>query len=252
MHPGNRDLLVPEFPPAQLGGMRFLSCAMAFLVLLSRAGAQAPAPPVFALSSGDVLHCELFIYKSKPGSPSATTQFLRINYAPAKSAGFSQIAALNLQKKINVTVDGKIIGETEITKPQVGAGVDLTMASPNDAFALAKTLVNPPPKPAASLVPAANSVVLSLMPADVFKVVVMLFKDHTRLQVAFDKPKQAEFAQIASANLMKKAEVILNGRPVAELTLTKPTLGHSLTVDMPSPDDAFSMATALIAPPSAP
>ncbi len=230
--------------------MRLLSCVIAFLVLLAPAGAQDQTPPVFALSSTDIVHCELFIYKSKPGSP--TTQFLRINYAPDKSAAFSQIAALNLQKKINVVVDGKIIGDTEIKTAQIGTGVDLKMASAKDAFALAKTLVNPPPQPAVPLAPAANNPVLSLMPADVYKVVVMLFRDHTRLQVAFAKPKQAEFAQIASANLMKKAEVILNGQRVAEITLTKPTLGHSLTVDMPSPDDAFAMATALIAPPALP
>lgn len=224
--------------------LKNIALFIGFLLVINLGLAQTGQPPAFGLSSGDVLVFELFIYKQADG----TTEFLKLNYTKEKSVEFSKIAAANLGKKITIVLNGKTVSDTEVSKPGMGQSIDVKMTSPEEAFEIAKAFMNTPAKPATALVQAAGAPVLSLMPADVHKIVIMMFRDHTELEVTYAKEKQAEFAKVTAEGLPKKFEIVLNGKMVAERTITKPMTGHSLRVEMPSPEEAFAMAKALINP----
>jgi hypothetical protein len=87
----------------------------------------------------------------------------------------------------------------------------------------------------------------SLLPADVPKVVLLMYVGgKTMLEVTYTPRKQAEFAMIASKNVGKPINIMLDGKIVAQRTLTSPTVGHSIKVDEPSPEAAFAVAKDLL------
>ena len=223
--------------------MKILFSLVAFFLLIQQAAAQGVPKPIFVLASDDIVQCQLFLYKHA-GAP--LTGFLRIGYSPGKNAEFTTIAAINPQKKFPLVINGKPFGEVDAPILKKPSNFDLNITSPDDAFALAKTFVVSPTKPAAVLTQNAEAPIFSLVPADVFKTVITLSKDKTELETSFVKPRQIEFAATAASNLQKQGEIVLNGQTVGELTITKPTLGHSVSVEMPAADAAFAMAKALM------
>ncbi len=87
----------------------------------------------------------------------------------------------------------------------------------------------------------------SLSPADVGKVVIFMYVGgKTWIEVTYGKEKEAEFAKLAADNLNKPISIMLDGKVVAERTLTSATVGHSIKIDMPTPDEAFATAKALL------
>jgi hypothetical protein len=225
--------------------MNFIALFAALLCLAD----AAPAPPastnVFPLGSADINRCQLFLFKQAGKRPDG---FLRIAFDPQKSAELSSLIAADSSKQFTLVLNGKPYGEVDLPL-KAGPSLDVKITSADDAFALEQTLVHaapapPPPIPA----PSADAPVFSLMPDDVAKVVITLSKDQVELETTFIKPKQVEFAKTAAANLQKTGEIILNGKVLGQLTITKPTLGHSVKVWMASPSDAYAMARALIDP----
>jgi hypothetical protein len=92
-----------------------------------------------------------------------------------------------------------------------------------------------------------NAATFSLLPADVPKVVILMFVGgKTTLEVTYTPQKQAEFAMIAARNVGKPINIVLDGKIVAQRTLTSPTVGHSIKVDEPSPEAAFAVARELL------
>jgi preprotein translocase subunit SecD len=239
--------------------MKIIAAITALLVYIGSAFAQSTEIQAFSLSTGDVSQVELFMGKAM-GKPR-----LRIVYTPEKQAQFSKIASANLQKKVNIVLNGKIVSDILVTQPEMGKSVDVVMdsmdeATENKAFEIAKALVNPTQKvetnlPAASPVPAVDSVNFSLSSdQNIPKVVVAVFRDHNELDVTFPShDKIKEYAEITKDNIGKELRIILNGRVVKEETIRAPGWGHVVKVEMPSPGEAFEMAKALINPaPKAP
>jgi preprotein translocase subunit SecD len=232
----------------------------AFLVLINSAFAQTTAPAqtsetaAFSLSTGDISQVELFMGKAI-GKPR-----LRIAYTPEKQAEFAKLAGENLQKRINIVLNGKVVSDILVTQPGTGKSIDVVMdsmddAAENKAFEIAKALVDPARKsesnlPAASPSPAADSVSFSLSSGqNIPKVVVALSRDHNELDVTFPShDKIKEYAEITKDNIGKELKIILNGRVVKEETIKAPGWGHVVKVEMSSPGEAFQMAKALINP----
>jgi hypothetical protein len=207
--------------------------------------AQTETNPAISLASADVLGCQLFLYKHAWDKPSG---WLRVQITPGKIAEYSTLAAGNPQKEVGLLLNGKLFLPVEATPPKMETSLDLKITSADDAFAAAEAVMSPPTTPAPVLTPVPGEPVFSLVPDDVAKVVISLFREHTQLEVTFVKSKQEEFAKTAGENLQKKGEIILNGKRAGEMTITKPTLGHSIKVEMPSPAEAFTMAQQLIDP----
>lgn len=96
---------------------------------------------------------------------------------------------------------------------------------------------------------AAEAPVFALTAADVPKVVVLLFKpDKAVLEITYSKEKQAELAALTAGGLPKQVIIALAGREIAERTMTAPATGHSLKIEVASPDEAFALARALFQP----
>lgn len=92
-----------------------------------------------------------------------------------------------------------------------------------------------------------DAATFSLLPADVPKVVVLMYVGgKTILEVTYTPQKQAEFGVIASKNVGKPINIMLDGKIVAQRTLTSATVGHSIKVDEPSPEAAFAIAKELL------
>jgi len=225
--------------------MKIIFSLVAFFLLIHPAAAQGVPKPIFVLASDDIAQCQLFLYKHA-GAP--LTGFLRVGYSSGKNAEFTTIAVINPQKKFPLVINGKPLGEVEAPVPKKPSNFDLNITSPDDAFALAKTFVVSPTKPSPVITQNAGEPIFSLVPIDVFKTVITLSKDKTELETSFVKPKQIEFAATAAANLQKQGEIVLNGQTVGELMIMKPTLGHSLSAEMPSAEAAFAMAKELMEP----
>ena len=241
--------------------VKFVASLICSLILASTAFAQlnATAPlssgtAAFTLSAGDVSNLELFMGKH------IGQTMLRIAYTPEKQAEFTKIAGENLQKNVSVVLDGKEVSKILVTKEQMDSSLNVMMgptdeATENEAFAIAKALVNPPPEsavifPGADAAPAAGDVVFSLSSDEgISKVIVALFKDHTELDVTFPSHEKIdEYARITKDNIGKKLKVLLNGKLVQEDVIKAPGWGHVVKVQMPSPDEAFELAKALIHP----
>jgi hypothetical protein len=93
--------------------------------------------------------------------------------------------------------------------------------------------------------------VFSLMPADVGKVVVLMYKGpppSTLCEVTFSKEKQAELAQLASQNAGKPVQIVVNGKPVTQITFEPGKTGHSVKFPCTTPEEAFATAKTLLAP----
>jgi preprotein translocase subunit SecD len=241
--------------------VKFVVSLICSLILASTAAAQAPATAslssgtaAFTLSAGDVSNLELFMGKH------IGQTMLRIAYTPEKQAEFTKIAGENLQKNVSVVLNGKEVSKILVIKAQMDTSLNVMMgpvdeATENEAFAIAKALVNSPPEsggifPAADDAPAAGDVVFSLSSDEgISKVIVALFKDHTELDVTFPShEKIEEYAKVTKDNIGKKLKVLLNGKLVQEDVIKAPGWGHVVKVQMPSPDEAFAMAKALIHP----
>ena len=90
------------------------------------------------------------------------------------------------------------------------------------------------------------STTFALAPADVGKVVLFMYEGgKTSLEVTFNKDKQAELAKLAADNANKPIGIMLDGKAFGERTFTGAT-GHSVKVDMATPEEAFAMAKALL------
>jgi hypothetical protein len=97
----------------------------------------------------------------------------------------------------------------------------------------------------------AAPVVFSLMPVDVGKVVVLMYKGPkttTLCEVTFSKEKQAELAQLANQSGGKPIKIVVNGKPVAETTFEPGKTGHSIKFPCATPEEAFATAKVLLAP----
>ncbi len=241
--------------------VKFVASLICSLILASTATAQAPATAplssgtaAFTLSAGDVSNLELFMGKH------IGKTMLRIAYTPEKQDEFTKIAGENLQKNVRVVLNGKEVSKILVTKAQMDTSLNVMMgpvdeSTENEAFAIAKALVNPPPEsgrifPAADAAPAAGDVVFSLSSDEgISKVIVALFKDHTELDVTFPSHEKIdEYAKVTKDNIGKKLKVLLNGKLVQEDVIKARGWGHVVKVQMPSPDEAFEMAKALIHP----
>ena len=87
----------------------------------------------------------------------------------------------------------------------------------------------------------------ALSAADVPKVVIFMYEGgKTWIEVTYNKEKQAEFAKLAVDNVNKPICIVLNGKPFGERTLKDASVGHSIKVDVASPEEAFATATALL------
>ena len=87
----------------------------------------------------------------------------------------------------------------------------------------------------------------ALSPADVPKVVIFMYEGgKTWIEVTFNKEKQAEFAKLAADNVDKPIKIVLNGKPFGERTFKDANVGHSIKLDVASPEEAFATATALL------
>ena len=98
---------------------------------------------------------------------------------------------------------------------------------------------------------APTSLVFSLNPVDVGKVVVLMYKGPkiaTLCEVTFSKEKQAELAQLAVQGAGKPIAIMVNGKQVTEITFETGKTGHSVKFPCDSPEDAFAIAKQLLAP----
>jgi preprotein translocase subunit SecD len=240
--------------------MRIRAPFAALLVLINPAfaqtegGAQSSGPAAFVLSTGDVSQVELFMGKAM-GKPR-----LRITYSPEKQAEFSKIAGENLEKKVNIVLNGRIVSDMLVTQSGMGKSLDVFLgamdeATENEAFEIARALVNPTQNaeanlPAASPSPAGDSVSFSLSSdQNIGKVALFISRDHNELDVTFPShDKIKEYAEVTKDNIGKTLRIILNGKVVKEETIKAPGWGHVVKVEMPSVEEAFQMAKALINP----
>ncbi len=218
---------------------------IASLVLTGFALAQTGETPAFSISSGDVTEIQLFMGKAT---------MLRIPLSKEKHDEFSKIGGENLQKKVNIVFNGKVVSEMLVTKPEMGKYLDVMMTSPDEAFKAAVAVVNPEKKAATGQIaadpaPVADDVEFSLSSdLHLSKVVVGIARGHTQLGVTFAHDKVEEYARVTRENIGKKLKIVLNGKVVAEMPITQPGWGHSVTVDMPSAEEAFAMAKSLLNP----
>ena len=87
----------------------------------------------------------------------------------------------------------------------------------------------------------------ALSSADVPKVVIFMYEGgKTWIEVTYSKEKQAEFSKLATENVNKPIRVVLNGKSFGDRTLKDANVGHSIKVDMPTPEEAFATARALL------
>ena len=93
--------------------------------------------------------------------------------------------------------------------------------------------------------------VFSLKPADVGKVVILMYKGptiSTLCEVTFSKEKQAELAQLASQSGGKPIKIVVNGKPVADTVFEAGKTGHSIKFPCATPEEALATAKVLLAP----
>ncbi len=97
----------------------------------------------------------------------------------------------------------------------------------------------------------AAPLVFSLNPADVGKVVVLMYKGPkitTLCEVTFSKEKQAELAQLATQSAGKPITILVNGKPVAQTVFAPGKTGHSIKFPCATPEEALATAKILLAP----
>ncbi len=97
----------------------------------------------------------------------------------------------------------------------------------------------------------AAPLVFSLNPADVGKVVILMYKGPkitTFCEVTFSKDKQAELAQLATQSGGKPVTIMVNGKQVAETVFAPGKTGHSIKFPCASPEEAMATAKILLAP----
>ncbi len=100
---------------------------------------------------------------------------------------------------------------------------------------------------AASFAQAPELPTFALSPADVPKVVIFMYEGgKTWIEVTYNKEKQAEYSKLATENSNKPIRIVLNGKPFGERTLKDAGVGHSIKVDMASPEEAFATAQGLL------
>lgn len=86
-----------------------------------------------------------------------------------------------------------------------------------------------------------------LEPAEVPKVVVLMFKpSRSILEVTYSAEKQAELKTLVAAHPGRPVRISLAGVFSAERIFTAPPGGHSLKFDLPSVDEAISLARVLM------
>jgi len=96
-----------------------------------------------------------------------------------------------------------------------------------------------------------SPLVFSLNPADVGKVVILMYKGPkitTLCEVTFDKEKQAQLAQLATQSSGKPITIMVNGKQVADTVFAPGKTGHSIKFPCASPDEALATAKILLAP----
>jgi len=101
----------------------------------------------------------------------------------------------------------------------------------------------------------AGTPAFSLSTGDVSRAELLMGKHigKTMLRIAYSREKQAEFSKIAGGNLQKTVKIVLNGKVVSGMLVTKPEMGSYLDVIMDSMDEAtentaFAIAKALVNP----
>jgi hypothetical protein len=95
------------------------------------------------------------------------------------------------------------------------------------------------------------ALVFSLQPANVGKVVVLMYKGPkitTLCEVTFDKAKQAELAQLATQSAGKPITILVNGKAVTQTVFAPGKTGHSIKFPCASPEEALATAKTLLAP----
>lgn len=246
---------------------RILKLPLISLVLLltrivSPAESPTPVPvvamPAFEFGAADVSSEALFMFL-KPGLPLEVR--LQVSVSNAKQAELARAIEDNPGRKIKIVVDGRTLQELEFKPAPASHSINITFASPDEAFAIARKLI--PNSTAPANAPAASgpqsspdALVFALVSNDVSKTVVLISKtDQPKLEVTFPKEKQEELARIAveSAADHKRVKVTLNGKVVSESDPFPPSTaehpvhtGHSIKVKYDSTEEAFEAAKALM------
>jgi len=229
--------------------MKIITRIIACIFFTSLAFAQTGDAPPFALSSSEVNLCIFFVFKQadKKGG-----NFLKINYTKENSPESPEITIDHPRQKVSLIVNGKPVSEVSVLKQNKGHSVELQITSPDEAFEITNALLNSPKKEAFVFVEDGSIPVFNLNSEDILKLVIMVYRDHTDLEVSFNSEKQAEFTKLVADNLQKKIRVSLNGKIAKELKLIKLVSGNSIKIEMPSQEEAFEMAMKLSSSTSTP
>ena len=242
--------------------MKLIAPFITLLVLATHAFAQTGAAPVFSVAPGDCDRSYVHLYK--PGGVRNTgffkpdgkfTGLLTVKgFSKDKTAEYVKIAEAN-PAKVDIVLDGHSIAEAWVAKPGQEHGIQARMPTLDDAFKMAKALVNADPATdkkyladATAPAPGSGDLVFAITTADVSGVAVMIYKSRTNLHIDYSKEKQAEFSKIAAGNVGKNVTITLNGKAASVQPITKPAWGQAVNVVMPSPEEAFEMAKALVGP----
>lgn len=223
--------------------MKIIVPIIAFLLLVSLCLAQTGEPVVLRLASGDVGRCEFYMYKKADGG---TEGYVKLIYVVENSAKFADITGGASQKKVRILLNEKVIAEAVILKIEKGHSIQLQISAPDEALDFSKALMDTPNTPATTFPQMADVPVVAITSADVPRVNVQMFKDHTILEVSLNDERRAELMKTETENLKKRIRITLNGRPFAEPTITKPSGGRSVKGEIASMEEAFELAISLM------